>query len=55
MYQSPISVDEDKQCYECKNYEYDSIYNMSYCLLGYGHGEWSLVDAEGSCESWTKG
>ena len=54
MYQSPIPVDKDKQCYDCKYYDYDGSSDMSHCLAGHGCGTWSVIDPAGTCENWAK-
>ena len=54
MYQSPIPVNKNKQCSECKNYDYDCGWDMSNCLAGYGWGEHSTVESSGTCENWEK-
>jgi len=52
MYQSPEPVNEDKQCFECKFYKYDSFHDESYCKAGFGAGTQCLVDPKGTCENW---
>jgi hypothetical protein len=54
MYQSPIPVDKDKQCYDCKYYDYGGDFDLSECLAKYGHGEWHTVEDGGTCENWEK-
>lgn len=51
-YKSPIPPDEDKQCCECKHWDYDSMYDMGHCNLGNGYGNWSIVEPAGTCEEW---
>jgi len=52
MYQSTMSIDKEKQCFDCKHYKYDSFHDESYCKAGYGCGLSCLVDPKGTCEHW---
>lgn len=54
MYQSPIPVDKDKQCSDCKNCDYDGGQETYNCLSGFGYGQHSTVQPGGTCEYWEK-
>jgi hypothetical protein len=53
MYLSPNPPDENRQCYECDHYHYDSFHDESWCdeLIDY---KWrpSIIDPGGTCEYW---
>lgn len=51
MYESPIPVDKDKQCWKCKHC-YQDHDNDICCDAGHGDGTWSVVDSAGTCENW---
>lgn len=53
MYQPPVSIDKDKQCQDCKQYENVGCW-ISCCLANQGFGLWNVVLAAGTCEDWER-